>query len=193
VTAVELAPPVIAPPPPRSRTAAPHRAATSGSPPSPRPAAPAAALTPLTPLHDAEPSPATSAAPAAQNPDELAYDQAWEALRANNFTRAASGFSRVMLLAPDSALVEDASFWRAVALARGKRSAEARAAFHDFLDAYARSTRAGEANAMLGWLLIDARVYDEAERRFRAAAADRDPAARASAAAGLDALVKRKR
>ena len=49
-----------------------------------------------------------------RSPEEQSYDQAWEALRANNFLKAASGFTRVVLLAPDSPLVEDASFWRAV-------------------------------------------------------------------------------
>jgi TolA-binding protein len=124
--------------------------------------------------------------------EELAYDEAWQALRANNFGRAASGFSRVLLLAPDSALVEDAGFWRAVALARGKRSAEAVPAFRDFLETYPRSPRAGEAAAMLGWILIDARAYDEAAERFRAAVRDASPAVRSSAQAGLDALARHK-
>lgn len=210
VTAVEPAPPVTAPQPPQSRIApVPRRAAMSGPPPSPRAASPIAArAATLAAPHNAEPRVATEPAPdgaaakpetakpettAARNSEELSYDQAWEALRANNFTRAASGFSRVVLLAPDSALVEDASFWRAVALARGKRSAEALAAFRDFLDAYPRSARAGEASAMLGWILIDARAYDEAERRFRAAAEDGNPAVRTSATAGLAALARRKR
>ena len=125
--------------------------------------------------------------------EEVSYDDAWAALRTGDFPHAATGFARVVLLAPDSPLVEDASFWRAVALARGKRSAEAVSAFHDFLDGYARSSRAGEASAMLGWLLIDARAFDEAARRFDAAAGDPDPAVRTSARAGLDALARRKR
>lgn len=148
----------------------------------PREAAPPSAASPPKPADDA-----------ARTPAELSYDQAWEALRANNFARAASGFSRVLLLAPDSPLVEDASFWHAVALARGKRSAEALSAFRDFLDSYATSARAGEASAMLGWILIDARDYDEAARRFRAAVGDASAAIRASAQAGLDALAQHKR
>lgn len=207
---------VIPPPPSPLRTAAPprpHHAAVF-APPSPshpsttpeqHPAAtlapPPVALVshggPAVPVEEAatpgDPAP-TSPTPAGgpvRTPEELSYDQAWEALRTNNFARAASGFSRVLLLAPDSPLVEDASFWHAVALARGKRSAEALAAFRDFLDTYAGSARAGEASAMLGWILIDARAYDEAARRFRAAAGDPSPAVRASAQAGLDALEKR--
>jgi hypothetical protein len=124
-------------------------------------------------------------------PVERAYDQAWAALRANDFGGAAGGFARVVLLAPDGPLVEDASFWRAVALARGQRSAEARSAFRDFIDSFGRSPHAGEASAMLGWLLIDTRSYDEAAQRFTIAARDADPAVRRSARAGLDALARR--
>lgn len=132
-------------------------------------------------------------APRARAAEETSYDEAWVALRSGEFARAASEFARVVLLAPDSPLVEDASFWRAVALARGKRSLEAVSAFHDFLAIYARSARAGEASAMLGWLLIDAGALDEAARRFDAAAGDPDPAVRRSARSGLDALAHHKR
>ena len=131
--------------------------------------------------------------PAGRSPEEVSYDDAWAALRTGDFPRAATGFTRVMLLAPDGPLAEDASFWRPVALARGQRSAEAVSAFRDFLDGHARSSRAGEASAMLGWLLIDARAYDEAARRFDAAIGDASPAVRQSAKAGLDALATRKR
>ena len=135
----------------------------------------------------------TPPAPAGRSADEASYDDAWTALRTGEFARAATGFARVMLLAPDGPLVEDAGFWRAVALARGQRAAEAVSAFRDFLDGYPRSARAGEASAMLGWLLIGARSYDEASRRFTAASGDPDPAIRKSAEAGLDALARRKR
>ncbi|HEX3482020.1 MAG TPA: FecR domain-containing protein [Kofleriaceae bacterium] len=170
-----------APAPPRAPAAPPqrpHRAtAAARRELAPEPAPPAAA----------PPAPTPRAA------EEVSYDEAWAALRAGDFAHAAGGFTRVVLLAPDSPLAEDAGFWRAVALARGKRSLEAVAAFHDFLDGHARSPRAGQASAMLGWLLIDARVLDEAERRFRAAAGDPDPAVRRSAQAGLDALAGRTR
>lgn len=134
------------------------------------------------------PAAPAAASPAGRAPEEVSYDEAWAALRSGEFPRAARGFARVVLLAPDSPLVEDASFWRAVALARSKRGVEAVAAFHDFLGGHARSARAGEASAMLGWLLVDAGALDEAARRFDAAAGDPDPAVRRSARAGLDAL-----
>jgi TolA-binding protein len=144
--------------------------------------APAAAQPAVAPPSPPSPDPAPRA------PEEVSYDDAWAALRAGDFSHAAGGFARVVLLAPDRPLGEDAGYWRAVALARGKRSLEAVAAFHDFLDGYPRSPRARQASAMLGWLLIDARVFDEAGRRFQAAAGDPDPAVRRSAQSGLDAL-----
>jgi tetratricopeptide (TPR) repeat protein len=195
VAPIRVAASPAAAPSPSPPAGSPHRATV----PAPRPLSRAGSPA-LRPGGTAEPRAAAEPSPAAAKPaiaehnlEEQSYDQGWEALRANDFTRAANDFARVLLVAPDSPLVEDASYWRAVALARGKRSAEALAAFRDFLDGYAGSARAGEASAMLGWLLVDARAYDEAERRFRAAAAHRDPAVRASAGAGLDALARRLR
>jgi TolA-binding protein len=181
---VERAP---APAPPSPPAASPPRA-PAAAPPRPHRATAAARREPA-----AEPAPPAAAPPspppsAPQAAEEVAYDDAWAALRAGDFSHAAGGFARVVLLAPDRPLGEDAGYWRAVALARGKRSLEAVAAFHDFLDGYPRSPRARQASAMLGWLLIDARVFDEAGRRFQAAAGDPDPAVRRSAQSGLDAL-----
>jgi hypothetical protein len=201
-SAVEPTPPAMVPPPPLpsppprapappsalrpAPVAAPHRQRLVAQPlPRAKPPAPSASAEP-------PPAPVSSEAGPAGAAEELSYDQAWEAMRANDFARAASGFSRVLLIDPDGRLVEDASFWHAVALARGKRSAEALSAFRDFLDSYAGSVRAGEASAMLGWILVDARDYDEAARRFRAAADDPRATVRDSARAGLAALAKRK-
>jgi TolA-binding protein len=179
-------PPAAAPPrPPAAGPPRPHRAiAAARREPEPAPPTDAPAL----------PAPAASPTPRAPDraPEERSYDDAWAALRDGDFAHAAGGFARVVLLAPDSPLGEDASYWRAVALARGRRSLEAVSAFHDFLDGHARSPRTGAASAMLGWLLIDARAFDEAERRFAAAAGDPDPAVRGSARAGLEALAGRK-
>lgn len=198
VAPVAAAPAAAAPPASRlpvpaprvTTTAAPRRLDRMPGPvarraPSP-PSAPAIAAAP-----PSEPAPATPAVAHARAPDELAYDDAWAALRGGEFEHAAASFTRVALLAPDGSLVEDARFWRAVALARAHRSAEAVAAFRDFLAAHARSPRAGQASAMLGWLLIDARAFDEAARRFGAASGDPDPAVQRSARAGLDALARR--
>ncbi len=123
----------------------------------------------------------------ARAPQAIAYDEAWAAMRAGNFTRASTTFARAGILDPDGPLAEDASYWYPVALARAKRS-EAMDAFREFLDHYPRSAHAHEASAMLGWLLVDAKQHAEAERRFRAAIDDPSPAVAASARAGLAAL-----
>lgn len=123
-------------------------------------------------------------------PEELAYEDGWTAMRAGNFARAAAAFARVFLIAPDGSLAEDAAFWRAVALARGGRAGEATNAFRDFVVAHPRAKRFGEASAMLGWLLVDARAYAEAEQRFRAALSDPTPMVQTSAREGLAALRK---
>jgi len=203
---------VRAEPPPQLAGEAPAlKAAGAGDQARPRrPARPAISVTPppleVAPAPEvvpAPPSPAPEAAPSPRPPpapplparaaDELAYDDAWAAMRAGDFTRAATAFSRVFLLAPDGALAEDASFWHAVALARGGRRAESITAFRDFLAMHARSARAGEASAMVGWLLVESGQRDEAARRFQAAAADPRPAVRRSAREGLDALARRTR
>jgi TolA-binding protein len=121
-------------------------------------------------------------------PEELAYDDAWTAMRASNFSRAAGSFARVFILAPESALAEDAAFWHAVALARAHRRGEATTAFRDFLDRSPSSPRAGEANVMLGWLLVEANELAEARQRFSAASGDPDAAIRDRARAGFTAL-----
>ena len=130
------------------------------------------------------PAPPEPAAPAA---DEAAYEAAWTALRAGELDRAASGFARAQLLAPDGPLAEDAAYWGAVALARGRRRPEAIVAFRELLATHARSAHAGAASAMLGWLLVED-APEEAARRFRAAADDPDPEVRASSRAGLVAI-----
>jgi len=124
--------------------------------------------------------------------EETAYNDAWDALRANDFRKAAAGFARVVALSPAGPLADDAAYWRAVSLARAARGSEAIAAFRELLDEYPSSPRAGEASAMLGWLLVDANELVEAERRFRAAANDASESVRASARSGLDALAAKR-
>jgi TolA-binding protein len=193
------APPAIAPEPAiASAPPSPHSAPTTPAARS-RPHRAAAVATP----HDPQPPVASEPAPApppakpsiqvVRSTEEQSYDQAWDALRANQFGKAATGFARVLVLAPDGPLAEDASFWRAVALARGQRTAEAVAAFRDFLDGYGASPRRGEASAMLGWMLIDARAYDEAARWLSVAVGDASPAVHNSAQAGLDAITRSRR
>jgi TolA-binding protein len=149
-----------------------------------RTTASAATRAPSTAIRTSAPAPA---APPARALDALAYDEGWSAMRGGDFEHAASAFARVSILEPDGALSEDASYWYAVALARAKRG-EAIAAFRDLLSHYPRSTHAGEANAMLGWLLVEAKQPAEAERRFRAAIDDPKASVRDSARSGLATL-----
>jgi len=131
-----------------------------------------------------------SRAASARSAEETAYNDAWDAMRASDFDRAAAGFAHARALAPAGALADESAFWRAVALARATSSAGAAAAFRDMLRAYPASPRRGQASAMLGWLLVEGRQLEEAAVRFRAAVADPDEAVRASASQGLAALTR---
>lgn len=124
--------------------------------------------------------------------EEVAYDDGWAAMRAGRFSEAASAFMRAQVLAPTGPLAEDAGFWYAVALARSGKPTLATSAFRDFLETYPKARRAGEASAMLGWILVEAGNAREAEQRFRAASSDASAAVRASAKSGLEAVAKMK-
>jgi TolA-binding protein len=124
---------------------------------------------------------------------EVLYDDAWDALRARRFDAAAKGFARVLAESGSGPIADEAAFWGATALARGGETERARAAFHELLLAYPRSSRRGEASAILGWLLVDAHRPEEAEPLFREAAADPHPNVRASARDGLEAIARGKR
>ncbi|MEO6776011.1 MAG: FecR domain-containing protein [Kofleriaceae bacterium] len=150
----------------------PITAAEAPVPPTPRPR-----------IHAAPPTP-----PASPSPDQLAYDDAWTALRGSRFDTAAAYFAKALVAAPGGALADDARFWHAVALARDHAVRPAIAAFRELVDEHPGSTHAGEASAMLGWLLVDAKHLDEARERFAAATNDPSPRVRASARAGIDAL-----
>ena len=117
--------------------------------------------------------------------EERVYDDAWDAMRARNFRRAAVGFGRVVALAPTGALADEAAFWRAVALARDGSPAPAIVAFKQMLAGYPASPRRGEAAVILGWLLADAHQVEEAAALFRSAENDPSEVVRASARRGL--------
>jgi len=156
--------------------------------PAPAPVPPAPPrVTPRPPPRVVAPEPP----PVRHSPEEVAYNDAWDAMRANDFRTAATGFARVHALSPAGTLADDAAFWQSVALARGGRAAEAIVAFREMIDGYPVSPRVGEASAMLGWLLVDAHQLDEAARRFEAAAGDHSDTVRDSARRGLDALARR--
>jgi len=122
---------------------------------------------------------------AAPTASEMAFGRGFRALRRGNYGEASEQFELAITSGPGSRLVDDARYWRAVALARSGQSAAAREALDEFLRLHARSPRAGEASVMLGWMLVESGDRTGAFRRFKAAAGDRDPAVRASAAKGL--------
>jgi TolA-binding protein len=170
-------PPVAAPPPP-ARAAAPPARAT------PPPAAPPAVAVEPPPAPPVAPAPA-----AAPTPIERAFDGAWTDLRAGKFASAAAGFARAIAADPDHALAEDARYWRAIALARG-RDRRAAAAMKAFLRRHPQSARAGEVSVMLGWIELRAGRRDRAADRFRRGLDDPRADVRASARAGMDALAR---
>jgi TolA-binding protein len=133
---------------------------------------------------------AAAAPTRAKRPIEVLFERGWAELAAGDTRAAAGAFEQAIQAAPDDPLAEDAWFWRASALARAKDAAAARA-LDAFLARYPRSPRAGEASAMLGWLVID-RDLDRAEALFRAAAKDRVPAVRTSGDKGLAAVAQRR-
>ena len=151
----------------------------------PGPVAPPAEQAPVRRMQDhIAPPPA----PPARSEAQKAFDDGWSALRAERFDEAASAFARSRSVGAGSKVAEDASYWQSVALARAGQAAAAARSFESFLATYPRSTRIGEASAMLGWLLFDARDYRGAARRFRAALADPSARVRKSATDGLSAL-----
>ena len=95
-------------------------------------------------------------------------------------------------VASNDALGEDAWFWLGAAAKRAGQTAIARDALIRFLKHYPSSSRAGEASALLGWILYDAGELETAKQRFEMAARDRVPKVKKSAARGLEAI-KRKR
>jgi hypothetical protein len=154
--------------------------------------APIAVTEPVLPAPPAPHRHARTVAPVpAASPDQLAYNDAWTALRGAQFDIAAAGFAKALVAAPEGALADDARFWHAVALARGHAVNPAMTAFRELVDEHPGSTHVGEASAMLGWLLVDAKRLDEARERFAAATNDPSPKVRASAQAGIDALDSR--
>ena len=118
---------------------------------------------------------------------ESLYDDAWDAMRAGDFAKAAARFAGVVDTAPRGPLADEGAFWRGVATARAGRSAQAIELFREMIDQYPASARRGEAATMLGWLLVDNGRADEARPHFRAAGADPSERVRASARRGLEA------
>jgi hypothetical protein len=116
------------------------------------------------------------------------FERAWRLLNAGKAADAAAAFRDVEAKSRGDAIVEDALFWRGVALERAARPADARAVLLQFTSQFPHSERIGEASAMLGWILLDAGDTNEARRAFERAENDKVDRVRASARSGLARL-----
>jgi len=121
---------------------------------------------------------------------QQAFDDGWAALRVGDFARAATAFERAVTVTSDPRVIEDATFWRGVALARGGEVTKAAHVLTAFLAAYPRSARSGEAHVALGWLLFERRELAAAKAEFEAAQQDSSARVRDRATAGLAAIAK---
>ena len=113
------------------------------------------------------------------------FGHAWSLLRSGDAKAAAAEFAEVERLAHGRDIEEDALYWRAVAVGRAGDGAGARTLFAAFLDRFPSSSRAGEAAAALGGLLLDAGDRHGARLAFERAARDPSPQVRAAAQDGL--------
>ena len=133
----------------------------------------------------AKPDPkATSNEPRPEDPSEAAFREGWKALKAGDTKAAESAFGRASE-APSSSVNEDALFWRAVALSRAGKDAQAIAAFREFLARHPQSTRRGEASTLLGRLLLKSGQTAAASERFSDATNDPRPEVKRAAESGL--------
>lgn len=148
-------------------------------------ATPTTATTPTT-------TTSTAAASMLARPGEADFRAGIASLRSGDAAAATLSFTRACTAAQKDALGEDACFWRGAAAKRAGQASTAREALTRFLETYPSSGRAGEASALLGWLLYDAGELDAAQQRFEVAARDRVPKVKESASRGVEAI-KRKR
>jgi TolA-binding protein len=125
-------------------------------------------------------------------PGEADFRAGISSLRAGDATTAVTFFASACKAAEKDALGEDACFWLGAAAKRAGQTSTAREALTRFLKTFPSSARAGEASALLGWMLYDAGELDAAQQRFDLAARDRVPKVKESAERGLEAI-KRKR
>jgi TolA-binding protein len=129
------------------------------------------------------------------SPAERAFMDGWTALRKGRHQAAAESFALAAEQNKDTtnaALVEDARFWRAVALARAGQHQPAVAALREFLRHHPTSVRFGEARVILGFQLLREGQLDEAQRCFESAQQDSHSQIRDSARSGLAAVAARR-
>lgn len=137
-------------------------------------------------------TPAKILAATTRTPAEEAFTDGWTSLRHSQYEVAATAFARAIAIGGGEPILEDARFWRGVALARASHSAKAIEALREFMTHHQASPRLGEAASILGWLLLKAGQLDEAERRFQTALRDARPEVSDSARAGLQSVTAAK-
>ncbi|MBA3452950.1 MAG: FecR domain-containing protein [Deltaproteobacteria bacterium] len=130
--------------------------------------------------------------PVPVKPSEAEFRRGWMLLRAGDAGGASQAFAKACSDATADAR-EDACYWTGVAAKRAGKTTTARDSLAKFITSFPSSARAGEAAALLGWLLYDGGDLDGAERRFRTAANDRVPTVRESAERGLTAIEQRRK
>ncbi|MEO8705197.1 MAG: hypothetical protein ABI867_34445 [Kofleriaceae bacterium] len=128
----------------------------------------------------------------AATPGELEFRTGVAALRAGDAAIATKSFAAACTAARGNALAEDACFWFGAAAKRAGQTAVAREALTSFGQRFPTSGRAGEAAALLGWILYDAGELGAAEAKFRGAANDRVPKVKESAERGLAAITRKR-
>ncbi len=140
------------------------------------------------PAHPPPATPRVAVADDAGPVARAAFERGWRLVRQGDFTAAAEAFADLERRSRGDAIVEDALFWRGVALARAGEKAQARAVLAAFVARFPRSARAGEACASLGWLRVEAGDLAGARALFERAARDPSDKVRASARAGLQQI-----
>ena len=113
------------------------------------------------------------------------FGHAWSLLRRGDAKTAAAEFGEVQRLAHGCDIEEDALYWHAVATARAGDPGRGRQLFGEFLARFPASSRAGEAEDALGWLLLEAGERRAAHHAFERAALDPSPRVQANAREGL--------
>ncbi len=115
---------------------------------------------------------------------ETAFNEGWDALRLGRPAEAAKLFGQAADLGRGGSMIEDAVFWRAVALDRAGVRGPAADGMREFLRRFPSSVRRGEVSVMLGWKLLSSGDPTGAKALFEAALSDPVPWVRASAARG---------
>lgn len=156
------------------------------APSAPADRSPEKATGPAKPL-EATPKPQ----PPAPRPGEADFRAGVASLRTGDAVAATRSFAAACPAARGTPLAEDACFWLGAAAKRAGQAAIARDALAGFLATFPSSARAGEAAAIVGWILYDAGELDAAKQRFELASHDRVPKVKESALKGLEAIKRR--